>query len=65
MSPYYLFWGRVLAVILAVTLPLALVDAEPVVRSALQAEQFGVITEVDFRARFREAPGAMLRAAPR
>jgi uncharacterized protein (DUF302 family) len=43
--------------VLTVTLPLALVDAEPVVRSALQAEQFGVITEVDFRARFREKLG--------
>lgn len=43
--------------VLSVTLPLALPDAEPVVRSALQAEQFGIITEVDFQARFREKLG--------
>lgn len=43
--------------ILAVSLPLPLWEAEPLVRSALQAEQFGVITEVDYQARFREALG--------
>jgi uncharacterized protein (DUF302 family) len=43
--------------VLTVTLPLALPDAESVVRSALQAEQFGVITEVDFQLRFREKLG--------
>ncbi len=34
-----------------------LTGATPLVRAALQDEQFGVITEVDFQARFREKLG--------
>jgi len=43
--------------ILTVRLPLPLREAEPLVRSALQAEQFGVITEIDYQRRFREKLG--------
>jgi len=43
--------------ILTVSLPLPLREAEPLVRSALQAEQFGVITEIDFQEKFREKLG--------
>lgn len=37
------------------TLPLR--EAEPLVRAALQTEQFGVITEIDFQEKFREKLG--------
>lgn len=43
--------------ILTVTLSLPLREAEPLVRSALQAEQFGIITEVDYQQRFLEKLG--------
>lgn len=43
--------------ILTVRLPLPLREAEPLVRSALQAEQFGVITEIDYQRSFREKLG--------
>lgn len=43
--------------VFTVTLPLGLPDAELVVRSALQAEQFSIITEIDFQAKFREKLG--------
>lgn len=43
--------------ILMVHLPLPLREAEPLVRSALESEQFAVITEIDFQERFREKLG--------
>lgn len=42
---------------LSAQLPLPLTEAEPLVRAALQKEQFGIISEVDIRAKLQEKLG--------